>query len=77
MKVYPKTTNYMPRQQFRDLATMPREIVTLQFGHYANHVASHIWNAQELSFTYDEAAPVCACSMTMSLVHLTLSVAGT
>ena len=59
---------------------MPREIVTLQFGHYANHVASHIWNAQELSFTYDEAAPVCIGRMMVFSVYnpeLTLlSIAG-
>ncbi|XP_045534228.1 protein misato [Papilio machaon] len=29
-----------------------REILTLQFGHYSNHVGTHFWNIQELSFDY-------------------------
>lgn len=29
-----------------------REILTLQFGHYANYVGAHFWNLQELSFDY-------------------------
>ncbi|XP_059052386.1 protein misato [Achroia grisella] len=29
-----------------------REILTLQFGHYANFVGTHFWNQQELSFDY-------------------------
>lgn len=29
-----------------------REIITLQFGNYANHVGAHFWNIQELSFDY-------------------------
>lgn len=28
------------------------EILTLQFGHRANHVCTHFWNAQESYFTY-------------------------
>jgi len=30
-----------------------KEIVTLQFGHYANFVGTHWWNLQESSFVYD------------------------
>lgn len=30
-----------------------REVVTLQFGHYANFVGTHWWNIQESSFIYD------------------------
>ncbi|XP_068630515.1 protein misato [Battus philenor] len=29
-----------------------REILTLQFGHYSNHIGAHYWNIQELSFDY-------------------------
>lgn len=29
-----------------------REILTLQFGHYANYIGAHFWNIQELSFDY-------------------------
>lgn len=29
-----------------------REILTFQFGHYANYVGAHFWNLQELSFDY-------------------------
>jgi len=29
-----------------------REIVTLQFGDYANYVGTHFWNLQESSFCY-------------------------
>ncbi|XP_075970814.1 misato mitochondrial distribution and morphology regulator [Anticarsia gemmatalis] len=29
-----------------------REILTLQFGHYANYIGAHFWNLQELSFDY-------------------------
>lgn len=35
------------------------EIITLQFGHFANHVGAHVWNAQELSFRYGEDEQVC------------------
>ena len=35
------------------------EILTLQLGHYANHVGAHLWNAQEALFHYDPTAPVC------------------
>lgn len=31
---------------------MPREIVTLQFGHYSNFVGTHLWNIQECGFRY-------------------------
>ena len=31
---------------------MTREILTLQFGHYANFVGTHFWNLQESSFDY-------------------------
>lgn len=35
------------------------EILTIQLGHRANHVATHFWNAQESYFTYDSIqAPV-------------------
>ena len=27
-------------------------IITLQLGHYANHVGAHFWNTQEASFVY-------------------------
>tara|TARA_R110002050_G_scaffold220333_2_gene356189 strand:+ start:28 stop:300 length:273 start_codon:yes stop_codon:yes gene_type:complete len=27
-----------------------RELLTLQFGHYANHVGAHYWNFQEESY---------------------------
>ena len=30
-----------------------REVITLQFGHYANFVGTHWWNIQESSFCYD------------------------
>ncbi|CAG9803543.1 unnamed protein product [Chironomus riparius] len=30
-----------------------KEIITLQFGNYANFVGTHFWNAQEHSFNYD------------------------
>ncbi|KAG0264406.1 mtDNA inheritance, partitioning of the mitochondrial organelle [Mortierella polycephala] len=30
------------------------EIVTLQFGHYANHVGTHFWNTQEAHFNYQQ-----------------------
>lgn len=34
------------------------EILTLQLGRRANHVATHFWNTQESYFTYDnEKAP--------------------
>jgi hypothetical protein len=42
----------------------PGELLTLQLGPYANHVAAHYWNAQERLFVYDEHAPVralCVC----------------
>lgn len=32
------------------------EIVTVQLGHRANHLATHFWNTQESYFTYDAAA---------------------
>ncbi|XP_001624271.2 protein misato homolog 1 [Nematostella vectensis] len=34
-----------------------REVITLQFGHYANFVGTHWWNIQESSFCYDAASP--------------------
>lgn len=34
-----------------------REILTLQFGHYANFVGAHWWNSQELSFEYNANKP--------------------
>ncbi|CRL04367.1 CLUMA_CG017460, isoform A [Clunio marinus] len=33
--------------------TDAREIITLQFGNFANHVGCHFWNIQENSFNYD------------------------
>ena len=27
-------------------------VITLQVGHYANHVGAHFWNTQEASFVY-------------------------
>ncbi|KAL9103684.1 MAG: hypothetical protein Q9163_001278 [Psora crenata] len=33
------------------------EILTIQLGHRANHVATHFWNAQESYFTYDPSLP--------------------
>ncbi|XP_055632490.1 protein misato [Toxorhynchites rutilus septentrionalis] len=35
---------------------MPREVLTLQLGNYANYVGTHWWNAQEASFNYDPCA---------------------
>ncbi|XP_001862732.2 LOW QUALITY PROTEIN: protein misato [Culex quinquefasciatus] len=35
---------------------MPREILTLQLGNYANYVGTHLWNLQESSFCYDPNA---------------------
>lgn len=38
-----------------------REVITLQLGHYANFVGSHIWNLQEACFSYkpnDKAIPL-------------------
>ena len=32
-----------------------REVVTLQIGHYANFVGTHLWNAQESLFAYNDA----------------------
>lgn len=32
-----------------------REVITLQCGHYANHVGQHFWNIQEHSFEYGAA----------------------
>ncbi|KAF9906276.1 mtDNA inheritance, partitioning of the mitochondrial organelle, partial [Lobosporangium transversale] len=32
------------------------EIVTLQFGHYANFVGTHFWNTQEAHFNYQPSA---------------------
>lgn len=31
---------------------MAREIITLQFGHYANFIGAHWWNTQEAGFQY-------------------------
>lgn len=31
------------------------EILTLQFGHRANYLATHFWNTQESYFTYDDS----------------------
>ncbi|XP_077970110.1 protein misato homolog 1-like [Styela clava] len=33
-----------------------KEIITLQFGHYANFVGTHWWNIQESSFQYSNSA---------------------
>ncbi|XP_073827940.1 misato mitochondrial distribution and morphology regulator [Musca autumnalis] len=33
-----------------------REILTLQFGNYANYVGTHWWNIQESGFSYDSSA---------------------
>lgn len=30
-----------------------KEILTLQFGHYANFIGAHWWNLQEFGFQYD------------------------
>ncbi|OZJ03183.1 hypothetical protein BZG36_03322 [Bifiguratus adelaidae] len=32
------------------------EIITLQFGHYANYIGTHFWNAQEAYFSYGPEA---------------------
>ena len=29
-------------------------IITLQLGHYANHVGAHFWNTQEAGFVYPD-----------------------
>lgn len=34
-----------------------KEILTLQFGHYANFVGTHWWNLQESSFDYNSTEP--------------------
>lgn len=34
-----------------------KEILTLQFGHYANFVGTHWWNLQEQSFEYNTTTP--------------------
>ncbi|CAB5205145.1 unnamed protein product [Rhizophagus irregularis] len=48
------------------------EILTLQFGHFANFVGTHFWNSQEAYFTYNESlnAPK------SEIVHDTLFRAG-
>ena len=33
-----------------------RAIITVQVGHYSNHVGAHFWNAQEANFAFDEEA---------------------
>lgn len=33
------------------------EILTLQFGHYANFVGTHWWNLQEQGFEYNTTTP--------------------
>ncbi len=33
------------------------EILTLQLGHRANHLATHFWNTQESYFTYPNSSP--------------------
>ncbi|KAL8827283.1 MAG: hypothetical protein Q9191_003284 [Dirinaria sp. TL-2023a] len=33
------------------------EILTIQLGHRANHIATHFWNAQESYFTYSTDSP--------------------
>ncbi|XP_059618838.1 protein misato [Phlebotomus argentipes] len=35
-----------------------REILTLQFGNYANYVGTHFWNIQEAGFQYEPGATV-------------------
>lgn len=30
-----------------------REIITFQFGNYANYIGAHWWNIQEAGFNYD------------------------
>ena len=39
-------------------------VITLQVGHYANHVGTHFWNTQEASFVY------AADSTTQDVAHL-------
>ncbi|XP_064620858.1 protein misato homolog 1-like [Lineus longissimus] len=38
------------------MGSTTREIVTLQIGHYSNHIGTHWWNTQESSFIYDPKA---------------------
>ena len=33
---------------------MAQEMITLQLGHYSNHIGTHWWNIQESSFNYNE-----------------------
>lgn len=33
-----------------------REVITFQFGNYANYVGTHFWNIQESGFTYKPSA---------------------
>lgn len=37
---------------------MPKEIITLQLGTYANYVGTHWWNIQESSFVYKNSKAV-------------------
>lgn len=34
-----------------------KEILTLQFGHYANFIGTHWWNIQEQGFDYNSTSP--------------------
>lgn len=34
-----------------------KEVLTLQFGHYANFVGTHWWNLQEQGFEYNGTSP--------------------
>ncbi len=43
---------------FARMSNRAREIVTLQIGHYANHVGTHFWNAQEALFDYSPSPRV-------------------
>ncbi|XP_055343430.1 protein misato homolog 1-like [Paramacrobiotus metropolitanus] len=36
---------------------MPKELLTLQCGHYANFVGTHFWNLQEAGFSYNPQQP--------------------
>lgn len=44
---------FAPSQGEKGWGTMPREIMTLQLGGYANYIGSHFWNMQEECMSYD------------------------
>ncbi|RIA94768.1 tubulin domain-containing protein, partial [Glomus cerebriforme] len=48
------------------------EILTLQFGHFANFVGTHFWNSQEAYFTFNE----CLNAPKPEIIHDTLFRAG-